>query len=61
MFDRIVRILTDVRYVPDLMKITKGAMVIMKGKKIGNLYSYSRTQLPMELQCPPRQNQIMIT
>jgi hypothetical protein len=61
MFDGIVRILTNVRYVPNLkknlislgtldsldygysakdgvMKITKGAMVIMKGKKIGNLY-----------------------
>ena len=43
-----------------VMKITKDAMVIMKGKKIGNLYSYSGTQLSMELQCPPRQNQIMI-
>jgi hypothetical protein len=61
MFDGIVRILTNVRYVPNLkknlislgtldslgngysakngvMKITKGAMVIMKGNKIGNLY-----------------------
>jgi hypothetical protein len=61
MFDGIVRILTNVRYVPNLkknlislgtldslgygysakdgvMKITKGTMVIMKGKKIGNLY-----------------------
>jgi hypothetical protein len=61
MFDEIVKILTNVRYVPDLkknlislgtldslgygysakdgvIKITKGAMVIMKGKKIGNLY-----------------------
>ena len=61
MFDGIVRILTNVRYVLDLkknlislgtldslgygysakdgvMKITKGAMVIMKGKKICNLY-----------------------
>jgi hypothetical protein len=61
MFDGIVRILTNVRYVPNLkknlislgtldslgygysakdgvIKITKGTMVIMKGKKIGNLY-----------------------
>jgi hypothetical protein len=61
MFDEIVRIFTNVKYVPNLkknlislgtldslgygysakdgvMKITKGAMVIMKGKKIGNLY-----------------------
>jgi hypothetical protein len=60
MFDGIVRILTIVKYVPDLkknlislgtldylgygysaknrvMKITKSAMVILKGKKIGNL------------------------
>jgi hypothetical protein len=60
MFDGIVKIVTNVRYVPDLkknlislgildylgygysakdgvMKIAKGAMVIIKGKKIGNL------------------------
>ncbi|KAK3040178.1 hypothetical protein RJ639_028428 [Escallonia herrerae] len=61
MFDRIVRTLGDVRYIPDLkknlislgtldsincsisikggvMKVSKCAMVIMKGQKIGNLY-----------------------
>jgi hypothetical protein len=61
MFDGIVRILINVKYVPNLkkklislgsldslgcghsaknraIKITKGAMVIMKGSKIGNLY-----------------------
>jgi hypothetical protein len=65
MFDDIDRILTNVRYVPDLkknlislgtldslgygylakngvMKITKGAMVIMKGNKISNLYKLLR-------------------
>jgi hypothetical protein len=61
MFDKIVRILTNVKYVPNLkkklisldtldslgygylakngvIKTTKGAMVIMKGNKIDNLY-----------------------
>ncbi|KAK2974756.1 hypothetical protein RJ640_010016 [Escallonia rubra] len=61
MFDGIVKILGDVRYIPDLkknlislgtldsidcsisikggvMKVSKGAMVIMKGQKTGNLY-----------------------
>jgi hypothetical protein len=61
MFDGVVRVLTNVRYVPDLkknlislgtldslgysysakdgvMKITKGALLAMKGEKIGNLY-----------------------
>jgi hypothetical protein len=61
MFNGIVRILTNVRYAPNLkknlislgildslgygysakdgvMKITKGTIMIMKGKKIGNLY-----------------------
>jgi hypothetical protein len=61
MFDKIVKILTNVKYVPDLkknlislgtldslgygylaknrvIKMTKGAMMIMKGNKIGNLY-----------------------
>jgi hypothetical protein len=42
------------------MKITKGAVVIMNGMKIGNLYKLLGTQLQVELQLPPQQNQILI-